>query len=97
MLFHSERVVGASFHGGIVRYDHADRITNLPDACDDAGRRNDVRFVAVVSGQRRDFEKGREIVQQLVNTLPGQKFAFFQMLCNCSLIATGLHLASDFD
>ncbi len=74
VLFHRERVVGATLHGGIVHHQHAEPPRDEPDAGDDAGGGHRL-VIDLPGGQRREFEKGGARVQQLIDALAGQQFA----------------------
>ncbi len=74
VFFHRQRVVGAPLDGGIVHHQQAEPASNLAEPCYDAGGGH--RLVIDLPGsQRREFEKRRTRVQQLVDALAGQQFA----------------------
>ncbi|MNQ89209.1 hypothetical protein D3C85_1045090 [compost metagenome] len=74
VLLHRQRVVGTTFHRGVVGHDHAFHAFHATDACDHAGG-GYVFAIHLMGGQLADFEKGRARVQQAVDALARQQLA----------------------
>src|SRR5690606_3153133 len=74
VLLHSDRIVGAALHRGIVYHDHDFAPLDATDAGNHA-RRSDVAAIHAPGGELADLEKRRASVQQLSQPVARQELA----------------------
>src|SRR6185369_11327725 len=78
MLLDRERVIGAAFHGRVVRDDHAARAADRADPADDAGCGQRL-VVDAVAGQPADLEPRGLRIEELRDTLAREQLAALAM------------------
>src|SRR6056297_171063 len=74
VFFHRQRVVAATFNGGVVGDDHAFGAGDTAHAGDHASCR-DFFAIDVVGGELADFQEGGAVVQEAVDALAGEQLA----------------------
>jgi hypothetical protein len=82
VLLHGDRVVGASFDGGVVGHHDALAAGHPPDPGDHASA-GAPAVVHALGGQRRELEEGAPGVEQVVDALAGKELAPVDVLGTC--------------
>ncbi len=89
VFFYGQRIIGATFHRGVVGHDHALVALHPAYAGDHARRRRCRRCTYSVSRQLADFEKWRAGIERLIHPLTRQQFAasfVFRTGCFAALV-----------
>lgn len=78
MLLHRHRVIRATRNSRVIGHHETLPAFHQPNACNDT-RCGDLALVHVMRSQRRDLQKRRARIEQLINTLPWQDLATRRM------------------
>ncbi len=88
VLLHGQREVSAALDRGVVGDDHAFYAGDPADAGDHTGGGHRT-VVDLMGGQRRELEKGRALVEQVIDTVADEQLAA-RLMPGARLLATAL-------
>ena len=94
VLLDGERIIRATFDGGIIGNNHAVSVADLSYSGDNSGRRHLV-IVQAIGRELPYFQKRRAAINKCPDSVPGQQLAACQVLFPCSATAALRNLVND--